>query len=63
MRKVIKLLLKRLFCRHKYEFFASLSYRERSTNKRFYEITVKCSKCQKEKTFETFSTSDNNSRS
>lgn len=59
MSKVIRMYLKRLFCKHKYELIANLSYREVSTNRRFHEITVKCSKCQKRKTFETFSTTDN----
>lgn len=56
---LVKRTIKRLTCKHDYELYTNFSYHEIDTDKRYHEITVRCSKCGKKKRLSTFSTSNN----
>lgn len=61
--KQIKLILKCLFtrltCKHEYEFRTDFSYRNKETNERYHDITIKCKKCGKFKDLPIFTKNNN----
>lgn len=51
---LVKRTIKRLTCKHDYELYTNFSYHEIDTDKRYHEITVRCSKCGKRSGFPHF---------
>lgn len=59
MKNIFKRIIKMILCKHNYEMYSNLSYREVSTNKRVHELTLICPKCEKIKKLVKFATPDN----
>lgn len=54
MKKIIKTIVKRLFCRHKYQPVSSCSNLDKNDNRYNTWYVFECRKCHKEKVFKTY---------